>query len=246
MENCLVTKLKAVVNNSDLMKIGELDISLPAGAFITIYKNWINSPITVSVKSGTATALDEDDNSIPLPDTLQPSALNVRHRYDATTDCVLCITKVYNFKILDLPQAAYWDIDVEAFKYSPITYFTQSNNPYVHGDIKYVYKQGNTQTNIGIGHPSESNYGNLYGDISVFGDCLSLTSLTVRYQSGITGTIESMVHKYRENNRTTGSMTISVPTSGIITFNGAGITGNNKTLSWDATTITYDGTTITA
>lgn len=244
MENCLVKKLKAEVNNPDLMKIGEFDIPLPAGTFIDIDRNWINRPVTVSLKSGNVAAEDENGSSISLPDTLEPSGVGIIHKYTAIEDSVLCVTKVYDFNTIVCSTVTNWDIDIKVFEYSPIIWFAQGENPQIHGDIAYVYKLGNTQTYINIGYSNNDN--KLYGDLSVFGNCLSLSTLILRFQSGISGSIESMVSKFRANEKTTGSMTISVPTSGIITFNGTGITGTNKTLSWDATTITYDGTTITA
>lgn len=89
---------------------------------------------------------------------------------------------------------------------------------------------------------------NIIGDISVFGNMPSLINLNISGSAKLSGTVESIVAKFRGKSKTTGSIT--TPYLGQnqpnITFNGNVITGTTSStkIEWTATTITFNGTTI--
>lgn len=218
MENCLVTALKGTVNNPNLIKIGEIAVHIAAGQSISVKKNNFTTTPVVRVISGNATVTDGTTN------------ISVT----AVTGSVVGITSKYNIRTLELDATNDWNIDTQVFEYSPLVWVSVSNTNLLHGDIKYLYKQGNTQTGTTIGSPSMIP--NIYGDISVFGNCLSMNTIELRYSSKIYGVLEDMVARFVVNGKTTGNITVKLPTAlGNFKFNSNNVTTpvEGTTLSWE-------------
>ena len=72
----------------------------------------------------------------------------------------------------------------------------------------------------------------LTGDISVLGNFTSLTIVDFS-NTGIDGKIEDMIRNFVTNSKTSGSLNISYGTGSQVTFNNATLTGNfGKTVTW--------------
>ena len=221
-KNCLVTTLKGSVDNPNLSKIGEIIVPIAAGTNISVRKSNFTTPPVIRVVSGNATVTEAG------------TGINIVINVTAVTDSVVGITSKYNITQLTLNATNDWNIDTQVFKYSPLFWAAINNTNLIHGDIKYLYKQGNIQTNIILG--SASMFSNIYGDIAVFGNCLSMTSLELRYTSKIYGVLEDMVAKFVVNGKTTGSINVTLPDeSGSFKFNSNNVTtpSAGTTLSWE-------------
>lgn len=237
MEKCLVTKLNGVVDGN-LPKLGQVSINVASGKSIEIKRSLFNADADVWLVSGNVSCTI-GGSSVSLPHKLVSSE---QLTITASADSVVAFTSVYDFKVFDLGTSNDWNVDTESFKYSPITWAAVGGCKLFHGDIKYLFKKGNVQTSVTIENDVLGD--NLYGDIKYLGNCTSATLIEVRYQSGLFGSIESLVAKFRENEKTTGSITVKTNTA--FTFNGNNTTERSHTLEWTATTITWDSTTINA
>lgn len=82
------------------------------------------------------------------------------------------------------------------------------------------------------------------GDISILGSMIELKNLAFG-KSSCSGTIESLIQSMRSHGRTTGSMAGNSSNSSSVTFNGS--TDNAKgTVTWTETQITMNGITVDA
>lgn len=235
-KNCLVTALKGTVANPNLSKIGEIIVPIAAGTNISVRKSNFTTPPVIRVVSGNATVTEAG------------TGINIVINVTAVTDSVVGITSKYNITQLTLNATNDWNIDTQVFEYSPLLWAAISNTNLIHGDIKYLYKQGNTQTAIAVG--SSSMLPNIYGDIAVFGNCLSMTSLGMRYTSKIYGVLEDMVAKFVVNGKTSGNINIILPNAlGNFKFNSNNVTTTveGTALSWEPsganTSISFDDVT---
>lgn len=217
-KNCLVTALKGTVDNPNLNKLGEILVPVAAGQSISVTKRFFTTTPVVRVVSGNSTVTDTTTD------------INVT----AVTDSVVGITSKYNMTQVELNATNDWNIDTEVLKYSPLIWLGVTNTNLIHGDIKYLYKQGNIQTTVNIGSPSMLP--NIYGDIVVLGNCLSATTFTLRYSSKIYGVLEDVVAKFVVNGKTTGSINVLLPIAlGNFKFNSNNVStpGTGTTLSWE-------------
>lgn len=245
MEKCFLKELKSEVNNPSLEKIGEICIPILSGStigFITnaTFKN--SSYNVVDIVSGSATITENSiSKSFPYEFTVT-STKNIL--VTASTDCVISLRSKYN--ICKISSINDWDINTQAFEYSPITECTLSEPTKMHGDLKYIIKKGNIQASLSFGNDNGLFAGS---DLSIFGDCLSATSINIRYCNSISGSIEKLVARWVGNGRTTGSCAITCNGTTVKFANNYVSAGNNKSLSWEPnatagrTSITFNGVT---
>lgn len=232
MENCLKTQLKAVVNNNNLERLGEININISSGNSININSAWFKSNPTVFLKSGEVSCTIGGE-PVTLPVTLTTSQVLT---ISASTDAVVGYTDKLKQYRLNLGTTNNWRVDTKVFEYSPLDYVIIQIKS-VTGDIKYIFKSSNTQAEIQIGYIDSGSY--LYGDIRTFGRCLSCNALTLRYQSGIHGPLEDLVAEYVHNGRNNTSIATYL-IDGIFSFKEiplANVPNSNIPLSWGTNSI---------
>lgn len=106
VNNCLVTKLKGAVNDSNLLKLNELRWTIGAGKTIPISFKQNNSvSATLSIISGTGEFQQENSTVIGTTLTLTPN-VTFYGKVVATTDIVIsCDTTGLDFEKMDFMQS---------------------------------------------------------------------------------------------------------------------------------------------
>lgn len=269
MNKCLVTKLNGVVDNDELLKIGELRIRIPAG----ISAESSDNKVYLKGLMGTAIYLKDmnlydysgtkkvagsgekyvcPDNFVPSVDTAslnREGTLIIMDKYKLTEfqtpTAVNEIDDTFSWYTnnLGLPGIDYDKSKLDLINKKVKAFVCGSYN----GDIADFSKFKNI-TLIGV---SGTIYGNdttklTYGDISSLGSLTRLTNFSFSNQVNLKGTIESFVQAQRQNGRTECSTPVSFSSFNTkITFDGNIITDNTK-ITWTSTTITVNDKTITA
>ncbi len=268
MENCLVTKLKSVVDNSNLEKLGIFSIGIksmdtPAadGRFIDI---GFTEKVTINCIGGSLYKT-YGGSSIGTSYTSQDSDWNASlgiYRfvgYISNNECTLEVPK-YTLKRFGGSSYCIKNINIAKFNYTEVNSFSgnflEGNVTSLPQDTTYVNFNGNTKiigslsdfaslvniTNLNTGNSSISP-----SSLSSIGTLTSLTDMQII----AFGSIEDFVSVQRANGRTTcDGITcryLGALSTNRSTFNGTAIANKaSTTLSWTADTITYDGTTINA
>ena len=253
--NCLVTKLKATVNNSNLEKLGVLDIFGTGNADIG-FKG--SSPITVKCVSGTM--YSDQARTQAITEKVIPVSANTTYLYIADGTHIEVSSK-YNITFFFATPATEM-ISTEDFKYS--TGITRLTVPQIKGKLSDLSGLTSCTTLELVGTSAPYNF-EVEGDISdiagltaltkinlmraqkvigsfeSLGKCIALKDIQLA-ETRIGGTVEAFVARQRGAGRTTASnIAISLADT---TFNGSSVTHSNTTLSWTATTITFNGVTI--
>lgn len=272
MNKCFVTKLNGVVNNDDLLKIGELRIKIPAG---------ISSVNDVSLKNkvhllglgGTAvylknmnlynydgtTKLAGPDEKYVCPDNFVPSVDTASLNKEGT----LIIMDKYKLIEFQTPPSVN-EIDDTFSWYTnklrlPGIDFDKSKLNLLNKDIKEVafgsyngdivdFSRFKNITSIGISGNISSNETTklTYGNINSLGSLTRLTNFSCSNQVNLKGTIEGFVQAQRQNGRTELSTPVSFSSFNTkITFDG-NIIAQKISIKWTSTTITVNDKTITA
>lgn len=253
--NCLVTKLKATVDNSNLKKLGVLDIYGTGNADIG-FKG--SSPITVKCVSGTMYSDSGRTQSITEKEI--PVSANTTYLYivDGTH---IEVSSKYNITFVYATPATD-KMSTEDFKYS--TGITRLTVPQIKGKLSDLsgLTSCTTLELVGTSVPYNNELEGVASDIAgltgltkisllraikitgsfeSLGKCTALTDIKIA-ETKIGGTVEAFVARQRGAGRTTASnIAISLANT---TFNGNSVTHNPTTLSWTATTITFNGVTI--
>lgn len=253
--NCLVTKLKAVVNNSNLKKLGVLDIYGTGNADIALR---CSSPITVKCISGSM-YLDQARTQ-PITEKVIPVSASSSTVYIVNGTHIEVSSK-YNITFVYATPATD-KMSTEYFKYS--TGITRLTVPQIKGKLSDLSGLTSCTTlelvgtsvpyNVELEGAASDIAGltalikinlvraqHIYGSFESLGKCIALTDIKIA-ETRIGGTVEAFVARQRGAGRTTASnIAISLADT---TFNGSSVTHNPTTLSWTATTITFDGVTI--
>lgn len=267
MENCLVTKLKAVVDNDNLIPLGGFKITAAKFAFNfnKECKVKIISDNTFTDGSKEMTASNRIDESV-----LTKSKATIFIFFDKTA-----ITSINYDNNPNYPC----ELNLDDINYlTSLSYFAcfgaagdNSHRNTINGDFyKFLNSCGNI-TNLIV---SNGNYANmdsiikvlttyntkltsinisnlLFGtsvDIADFANCVGCTSWNW-WNDYIVGSIEDFVRKSRELGRTTGDIGIIMHNvrKGV-TFKGVPATGGNNStplkLIWTENSITYNGETV--
>lgn len=272
MNKCLVTKLNGVVNNDDLLKIGELRIKIPAG-ISPVNNASINNKVRLLGLVGTVVYLKDmnlynydgntklsgpgekyvcPDNFVASVDTAslnKEGTLIIMDKYKltdfSTPSSVNEIDDTFSWytKILGLPG-----IDFDKSKLNLLNKdIKQLTVGSYNGDIVDFSKFKNL-TSIGISANVNMNETTrlAYGNINSLGSLTQLMNFSCSNQVNLKGTIESFVQAQRQNGRTECSTPVTFSSFNTkITFDG-NVIGQRISITWNATTITVNDKTITA
>lgn len=256
MGNCLVTKLKGVVNNPDLVQLGHYRAIFDHQTGYGPLTN--TTPVTVSVASGSARILKYGDVEVSFPITVTNSTfyniipgdggcvLDFDNKY--TADMVGLVVGMAKRGSFPLEELKYFtnltNIDGGASEGALVfdtldeyqkglvldqILYVSLRNTLITGDIKYIPY---IFPNIVDGDNPQQTYG----------ICL--------YVSGITGALEDLVRSYRSIGKTINSLKLyGWVRKADITFNGHNLANesyDDSTLSWTETTMTLNNETINA
>ena len=260
MNECLVTKLKTVVNDDSLEKLGYAKVSavIPEGlsndhSFVQV---GFSKPSNVIVEKGSVkNANVPSNNGIYNSNTV---AFNAE-----PGEFVIFIDKYNIQSIGPLLGNTENTLNIKDLEYSKLNAIRLIRGLY--GDIAYLKNSDLVTVSLGCITDDSALYGDvsifgrmarleylhldrrtaIYGDIASLGSCTHLEF----FQGGgskIKGSLESLVISQRNNGRTSGS--INMPWAGAckgLTFNGTSIINKEtNTLSWTASTITFNDVTI--
>jgi hypothetical protein len=178
--NCLVTKLKGVVDNDNLQKLGELMMkvinnpsAVDGDTDITIN---VLSPCELYVSDGGAFA-DSPANVISNPQTrttIQPS-MNGTHLYFKNANYNVYISNKYNITQLSISgvpsRSSIFNFSLTDVKYSISMFDLTVSNSNVNGDLSDIL----TLTNLSAFGPS----GLITGDIIAYKNWPNLTSISL-------------------------------------------------------------------
>lgn len=240
MENCLVTKLKASVNNENL----------PILNTVKFFKDEVQSSYNVNLyiqlvpadgKTLTAYLSDGkvflDNSGNPMSNTLTISSSNIIHV--PLDSCTMYIKNKNNIKNF---FSTFYNFSV------PLSEFSYCTNI----EVLKLYLSGDTKDismNTKIVEFNSYTQSKVSGNLSDFGKCTSLAKLNIN-SNKFDGSIEAFVAAQRANGRTSVSSSSPIEitlTHSLVTFNGQDASkARIANLYWDGTTITYDGETITA
>lgn len=253
--NCLVTKLKAVVNNSNLKKLGVLDIYGTGNADIGFKAS---SPITVKCISGSM--YSDSARTQAITEKEIPVSANTVYVY-ITNGTHIEVSNKYAITFVFMTPATE-KLNVEDFKYS--AGITRLTVPQIKGKLSDLSVLTSCTILELVGSSAEYNTDlegvasdiagltgltkinlvralKVIGSFESLGKCIALTEIKIA-ETHIAGTVEAFVARQRGAGRTTASnIAISLADT---TFNGTSVTHSNTTLSWTATTITFNGVTI--
>lgn len=188
--SCLVTKLKTVINNEQLDKIGEISFVIPAPSK--------NKYFSIGVKSGTSITMQIEEAGLiysggishqQLTCTSNNSQYSIRVK-DGYTPSTLKVTisNKYNLAYFALSNAlVVGNNDVGSFSYC-------TNLTHLQGDSLPII-----------------------GNITALKYCLNLNTLAIP-GSPLTGDIEDLAKLQVSNGRTSG--TLSIEGTGVITYQG--------------------------
>lgn len=261
MGNCLVTKLKGVVNNDNLDLFGYVSIKTSTGSI----KFELSGAGTVKILHGTVGGNTE----IPIVAgqytyLVSYGTIAVDQGYDKM---IVYIPK-YTIKRLQVNEAS---INLEDLQYSsplvelklnagnPIKYSEATFNGILENlEILYI-TSASTVIDNGPIDVTEIGANGIMTNLSLSGVSTGLTgSLNKAGMSPLTEfkvpntkevslSIETFVANNRAAGRTTGSLSLPYLGACITTFNGRAVANQaDNSLSWTATTITLNGVTIDA
>jgi hypothetical protein len=253
--NCLVTKYKAATNNSNLEKLGILDIFGTGNADIG-FKG--SSPITVKCVSGTM--YSDQARTQAITEKIIPVSANTSYMYIVSGTHIEVSSK-YNITFVYTTPATEM-MDTKDFKYS--TGITRLTVPQIKGKLSDLSGLTSCTTLELVGNSAPYNFvlegtaadiagltaltkinlmraQEVDGSFESLGKCTALTDIKIA-ETHIGGTVEAFVARQRGAGRTTAS-NIAIALA-LTTFNGSPVTHNSTTLSWTATTITFNGVTI--
>lgn len=274
MENCYVLKLRSVVDNDNLEKLGAIKITAAtdSNGYMKCKLNGKNDYHIVKVLNTNETVLSAweggtkiDDHTVRINKVI---GTNIpRFAMSAVCDVVMEIEGKYD--ITELYISGIKDIK-GGFNTFPSTLESISligNSLQIDlssvsrfTGVKELTLGDNSNTTLtgtldalkdltlleSFTCPSSNN--SVSGNISVLGALTNLSKINCFGNRNITGTLESFVAAQRTAGRTTESTGIDMGWGLYgVTFNGAAINRTHvATLTWTADTITYDGVTISA
>lgn len=236
---CLVTKLKGIVDDNSLAKLGVITLELIEGEYYNSLSSNGNSEL--SVVSGSV-AMKNYNTSAPiyLPAKLSNSGEFVR--ITVTGGAVVEISNKYDVTSLNALSRIMKPIDIGELAYM---YSLTSLNEGVRsrelagvvGDLVGIIPFKNLER---VKWNNESCVGN----ISNLGYLPKLNYFEC-YGSRVSGSFEGLVNVARSQGRTSGTINLGYFEN--ISFNGEVVRlMGNSVLSWTANTITWNGTTINA
>lgn len=267
MGNCLITKLKGVVDNDNLLKLGEfsyvaqnvslvssepgtgarLPISiriLDGGTFPNGEKTYLypGDQSVILLSEVSKIAVKYDDNNIDTILLFDASKLNF-----ADIKYVTSINGIYFSSPSEKSGILNGDLkDLSSHKFYGFSLVGQKTVTGDISNIKLLVPWSETQGGIDFRNTSGSG---IYGDItSIASPYLKALNLW-EASAGITGTLEGLVAALRVD-RPTGSIKFNMTSDINVTFGGnhytgdASYAGNGTDLVWTGNTITWNGITV--
>jgi hypothetical protein len=258
MGNCLVTKLKGVVDNDNLPILGMTELKIPTGTFSEYNALIFDSSVTVQILGGTING--ETSSTMQLY-----SWTGVPIVSDGTYDgYVILRFPKYKVTRLDLNQCkgvdysefkygvlnrinvvcSSWNLNALESKFADFTGLSVTNYNSEVADLTNLGKNGK------LAHCSFNNGVSFNGSFDNIG-CSPLDEnweIFFPTTQNVSFVVENFVANKRLRGQTTGEQN-NFAWMGLCnaTFNGNKITHKNHyTLSWTADTITFDGVTINA
>lgn len=272
--NCLITKLKASVNNDDLQRFGMLKLFINAEGSTAPVWAVKEGDVPIEIICTGTTSITSGEG------TIEPVVTGVGNIFISDKyKLIRCGLSTDTNKVVDFDELMYakkiqyitfyrsseGEVNIKNFtnvsqlaafdglKELVINESNYSTSEKLSGTIEQLANtpSGNTLEKISI---TDSN---ITGTMAQLGKLESLTNIAKLANNealsspNFTGTVESFVNTRRNlaTPQSTGTVTWNYPseTKGSVTFNGAAVTGGaNTVLSWTATTITFNGVTITA
>ena len=264
MGNCLVTKLKGVVDNANLLKLGEKELELNwSETWQYLSLSSVGGASSAKVVSGSVT--DANDNPLTefvIPEAgIQLKAYNAKVRISNFYDLSSIVGgRTQPLNILSLAKISYMqltDLLGNMADLKKMTYLTTckdfsisnienvSNETFIDGFSNtglqtlwlYGWKEGFECTMSTFGMAMPTTLGEL-----------SIRSPKTTSDYLLTGSLEDLVISQRSKSRTEGSINLTYTADTPITFNNSPIGDNDgsRWLSWTENTITFNGITINA
>lgn len=252
---CLVTKLKAVVNDDSLRKLGELKIGRSGGI-----ENTNSALMYLYMTQEGRAVLAKGNWSDNYGASVKPIQADKQVRLDRTDGSVVEIFDRYYIKELYVENAK---VDLSDFTYMKelIKLTLNSNTKNVTGNIgiftdmsklEYIQiRSYGVEGDISVfGSIENIKYisladTNVVGDIATIGQLTKLTTLALA-ETKVSGIIESFVAAQVSAGRTSGEITMPyVMAARNITYNGVSLSqlsltpSSNNKLSWNGNDITW-------
>lgn len=256
MENCLVTKLKGVVDNDNLPIYGKAVIVVGTGDPSLLF----NKNTVVKVLGGTVNGQTEISVNAGSPLLITSSTIVSDGTY-GEGQVGLQIDK-YSLTGIERPIS----FDAEDIVYSPLSSIQTISSTSVRNAesltahfTEQTFTQFNIQSNnIAINLTELGSNGtmvvvrtlgcsNVYGSLDKAGMSPLSTQFSTPNTKNVSLNIETFVGYHRAAGRTTGSFSLPYLGACNCTFNGESVANlASNSLSWTATTITLNGVTINA
>lgn len=241
--DCLVTKLKGVVKDDSLEKLGVIRLSLNAGTASSSFQS--DGTSVMKVISGNVSLANYNTGAVQafpyvIPDSVAWQTISV-----GEGGAVVEIENKYSLKLIAVLEKLLPHTDIKTCSYlSSLTEINSVLNPTESESLGFV---GDLADIIGYESLTKLFWRSpkCTGNIAECGRMLNLTKVYL-YGGSVYGSLESLVAAYRKNGKTSGQLEFDwMPES--ITFNGVSAHLKEKsTLTWTATTITWNGTTLNA
>lgn len=237
MKNCLVTKLKGVVNNDNLEVFNHFKVTFGTGAFSLKLKNTEEWTIdcdntTDQINYGSSVASFPITSS-SVGDYNFSGTLTKDTTFDICSKYAITAIEVASVKVKDMYDIAH--IPLTEFNYHPdasdvmidISKFIgkemkvlRVNTSYISGNLKLADVVTPAMTEILL------NTSGVSGNISVFGGCSNITSIYLQ-NSNISGSLEGLLETLYANGRQSTNLILNLRgtslTSSIPFYNAANL-----------------------
>lgn len=228
---CLVTKLQGVIKDDNLLKLGEIRFKLNEGTVQSLAYATTKGT-TLNLISGDATMVNTTTG-----ETLSfPIRINTDlFRYKLIVGkggATISISDKYEFSTLGNLFSLVVPTNV-----ADVSYLTNATN-FNGGSSATSGLVGDVADIKGCPNVVEFFWKNplCVGNIAELSKFNRLASVNIKGGS-LSGTIESLVEKYRESGRTTGTINFLDGIPSGVTYQGATIDNGTKVLTWTASTI---------
>lgn len=219
MGNCLFEKLKGIVDNDNLLKVGEIEVNVSLSSQKNNVKiNTIDEGTITLIGEGYIIQNGQNYKSIPQSNTYFSLPAG---------DYKLRITNKYKVVLLEAMEG----VNIDDFEYMDSLSYVQGYN--FTGDIKVLEKfKDNINFSMAVNN-SMGITGNLTsvpgfiqnkdwrlqntgvtGDISAFGTS-GLKDCLISFSPGITGSLEGLVAALTQNGTTSGTKNLRLKGSGV-------------------------------
>lgn len=237
MNDCLVTKLRGIVDNNNLKIFNALYLFVTSetpGADGQYMKVTVTKPVTLKRISGTATFMVNGSSYTSYDFTAGDYVLifdiNKEGEFIFTDKTAVSkISPYYNYGASASMSKKNWYFDLSDFDYTSMSYlnlantdsygvFTPKNMPDLDKLLITTWKADFSckLEELAVAAPNLTNiwvnglHPGLYGDIVLLSACTSLTELVEQNNSNLTGEIESLASALVSSGRTTGTLDLVI------------------------------------